>query len=283
MVRSGPAGRRSAARPGRRPPAHHHHARGLRPSTTPTWRRPPSRRGGQPPAAEAAGPKRARQPPDVARQAQEYLPDQPDHRHGQSARPAGRRPDVDGADGGGPEIDGDAWFDWPYEGPPSCVHGGVIAETFDEMLGAACIVAGHPGMTGTLTVRYRKPTPLRSACASRPAVRPRGPQGLRLGRYLPRRRPDRRGRGALHRGPTAPDPGHRRAEHRKRRPGHPGGHPGRGQPSGGGRGPAVGRARRRGDPGRLTPPGRPGRARAVAGVDQILSRPSQYGSRSLRL
>ena len=28
------------------------------------------------------------------------------------------------------------------------------------MLGAANIVAGNPGMTGTLTVRYRKPTPL---------------------------------------------------------------------------------------------------------------------------
>jgi acyl-coenzyme A thioesterase PaaI-like protein len=42
------------------------------------------------------------------------------------------------------------------------VHGGVIAETFDEMLGAANMVAGNPGMTGTLTVKYRKPTPLRT-------------------------------------------------------------------------------------------------------------------------
>jgi hypothetical protein len=42
------------------------------------------------------------------------------------------------------------------------VHGGVIAETFDEMLGAANMVAGNPGMTGSLTVRYRKPTPLRT-------------------------------------------------------------------------------------------------------------------------
>ena len=45
---------------------------------------------------------------------------------------------------------------------PTCVHGGVIAMVFDEMLGAANILAGNPGMTGTLTIRYRKPTPLRT-------------------------------------------------------------------------------------------------------------------------
>ena len=69
---------------------------------------------------------------------------------------------VEGVDGGYPEIRAEAWFDWAYEGPPTCVHGGVIAETFDEMLGAAIIVAGNPGMTGTLTVRYRRPTPMRT-------------------------------------------------------------------------------------------------------------------------
>jgi hypothetical protein len=42
------------------------------------------------------------------------------------------------------------------------VHGGVIAETFDEIMGAANMVAGNAGMTGTLTIRYRKPTPLRT-------------------------------------------------------------------------------------------------------------------------
>jgi len=51
-------------------------------------------------------------------------------------------------------------FGEPYEGPPTCVHGGVIAMVFDEMLGAANAVAGQPGMTGTLTIRYRRPTPL---------------------------------------------------------------------------------------------------------------------------
>jgi acyl-coenzyme A thioesterase PaaI-like protein len=48
----------------------------------------------------------------------------------------------------------------PYEGPPGFVHGGMIALVFDEVLGMANIAAGVPGMTGTLTVKYRKPTPL---------------------------------------------------------------------------------------------------------------------------
>jgi acyl-coenzyme A thioesterase PaaI-like protein len=58
------------------------------------------------------------------------------------------------------EIRGRVTFDYPFEGPPTCVHGGVIAELFDEVLGATNIIAGNPGMTGTLTVKYRKPTPL---------------------------------------------------------------------------------------------------------------------------
>jgi acyl-coenzyme A thioesterase PaaI-like protein len=47
-----------------------------------------------------------------------------------------------------------------YEGPPGYVHGGWIALTFDEVLGMTNIAAGHPGMTGRLTIRYLKPTPL---------------------------------------------------------------------------------------------------------------------------
>jgi hypothetical protein len=67
---------------------------------------------------------------------------------------------VDGVDGGMREMRGTVNFGYPYEGPPTCVHGGVIAEVFDEVLGATNIIAGNPGMTGTLTVKYRKPTPL---------------------------------------------------------------------------------------------------------------------------
>jgi hypothetical protein len=65
------------------------------------------------------------------------------------------------ADGGGnPVVRGEVTFGAAYEGPPTCVHGGVLAALFDEVLGAANLAAGHPGMTGTLTVRYRRPTPL---------------------------------------------------------------------------------------------------------------------------
>ncbi len=47
-----------------------------------------------------------------------------------------------------------------YEGPPGCVHGGFIAAAFDEVLGFTQSLTGRPGMTGLLSVRYRKPTPL---------------------------------------------------------------------------------------------------------------------------
>jgi hypothetical protein len=58
------------------------------------------------------------------------------------------------------EIRGRVTFDYPFEGPPTCVHGGVIAELFDELLGLSNILNGLGAMTGTLTVRYRRPTPL---------------------------------------------------------------------------------------------------------------------------
>lgn len=51
-------------------------------------------------------------------------------------------------------------FGAAYEGPPGCVHGGFVAAAFDEVLGMANSLGGEPGMTGTLTVRYRRPTPL---------------------------------------------------------------------------------------------------------------------------
>jgi acyl-coenzyme A thioesterase PaaI-like protein len=47
-----------------------------------------------------------------------------------------------------------------YEGPPSFVHGGVSAMILDELLGNAAAANGTPGMTATLELRYRRPTPL---------------------------------------------------------------------------------------------------------------------------
>jgi acyl-coenzyme A thioesterase PaaI-like protein len=51
-------------------------------------------------------------------------------------------------------------FGSAYEGPPGSVHGGFVAAAFDEVLGFVQSLSGNPGMTGTLTIRYRKPTPL---------------------------------------------------------------------------------------------------------------------------
>ena len=55
---------------------------------------------------------------------------------------------------------GIATFGSAYEGPPSSVHGGYVAAAFDEVLGFAQSTSGRGGMTGTLTVRCRRPTPL---------------------------------------------------------------------------------------------------------------------------
>ncbi|WP_116364347.1 PaaI family thioesterase [Parahaliea mediterranea] len=49
---------------------------------------------------------------------------------------------------------------YAYEGPPGFVHGGYVAAIFDQFLGMAQIAGGRPGMTGSLTVRYLRPTPL---------------------------------------------------------------------------------------------------------------------------
>ena len=63
-------------------------------------------------------------------------------------------------DGDGRTVHGRVVFGSAYEGPPGCVHGGYIAAAFDELLGFANSLSGTPGMTGTLTIRYRRPTPL---------------------------------------------------------------------------------------------------------------------------
>jgi hypothetical protein len=63
------------------------------------------------------------------------------------------------------------WFDgdracgtvncgWAYEGPPGHIHGGYVAAIFDQFMGMAQIIGKQPGMTGTLKVRYLRPSPL---------------------------------------------------------------------------------------------------------------------------
>ena len=60
--------------------------------------------------------------------------------------------------------EGRAWSDFTlgaaYEGPPGLVHGGVSALILDQVLGEAAGAGGKPGMTGTLTIRYRRGTRL---------------------------------------------------------------------------------------------------------------------------
>jgi acyl-coenzyme A thioesterase PaaI-like protein len=47
-----------------------------------------------------------------------------------------------------------------YEGPPGMVHGGVCALVLDHVLGATAHQPGRPAVTGTLTLRYLRGTPL---------------------------------------------------------------------------------------------------------------------------
>jgi hypothetical protein len=65
------------------------------------------------------------------------------------------------------------WFDgdrahgtvncgWAYEGPPGHIHGGYVAAIFDQFMGMAQMIGKQPGMTGTLKVRYLRPTPLKT-------------------------------------------------------------------------------------------------------------------------
>jgi acyl-coenzyme A thioesterase PaaI-like protein len=61
-------------------------------------------------------------------------------------------------------------FGSAYEGPPGCVHGGYVAAAFDEVLGYAETFSGAPGMTGTLEVVYRTPTPLHTEVVFRAKI-----------------------------------------------------------------------------------------------------------------
>lgn len=47
-----------------------------------------------------------------------------------------------------------------YEGPPGHVHGGVAALILDHVLGEAASPAISPRLTGTISIRYLRPTPL---------------------------------------------------------------------------------------------------------------------------
>lgn len=109
--------------------------------------------------SEAPQLKRPRRQPSVAYAPRDFFPTSPVIGRSNPVAPPAEVWTVEGENGVS-EIRGKVTFGYQYEGPPTCVHGGVIAELFDEMLGTSTIVSEHPGMTGTLTVRYRNPTPL---------------------------------------------------------------------------------------------------------------------------
>jgi len=60
--------------------------------------------------------------------------------------------------------DSRVWSDFvlgaAYEGPAGHVHGGICALVLDHVLGATAHLPGKPAYTGTLTLRYLRPTPL---------------------------------------------------------------------------------------------------------------------------
>jgi len=57
-----------------------------------------------------------------------------------------------------PRALGRAVFDVAYEGAPGCVHGAVLAATFDIILTAANAIEGSVGPTVRLSLRYLRPT-----------------------------------------------------------------------------------------------------------------------------
>lgn len=47
-----------------------------------------------------------------------------------------------------------------YQGPPACVHGGIVAALLDDALGRTRHLTGRNCVTGSLDISYKRPTPL---------------------------------------------------------------------------------------------------------------------------
>ena len=67
----------------------------------------------------------------------------------------------------GDETRGSVQCGWAFEGPPGHVHGGWVAGILDHFMGIAQMRSGQPGMTGSLDIRYHRPTPLNVALSLR--------------------------------------------------------------------------------------------------------------------
>ncbi len=68
-----------------------------------------------------------------------------------------------------------------YEGPPGHVHGGVAALILDHVLGEAASSSERPRLTGTITMRYRRITPLGDLRAVARIVRQDGVKSFAVG------------------------------------------------------------------------------------------------------
>lgn len=47
-----------------------------------------------------------------------------------------------------------------YQGPPACVHGGIVAALLDDALGRTRHLTGRNCVTGSLNISYKRPTPI---------------------------------------------------------------------------------------------------------------------------
>ena len=134
---------RAHERPGRRGASHH------RGDGRPAGGRGARHGGGDPVGCcggrlEAAAPdeKRTRNQPFAEGHPQDIFPTSPVIGFANPVAPPVEVWAVEG-ENGAREVRGRVTFGYAYEGPPTCVHGGVIAELFDELLGMSNILAGQ--------------------------------------------------------------------------------------------------------------------------------------------
>jgi acyl-coenzyme A thioesterase PaaI-like protein len=55
-----------------------------------------------------------------------------------------------------------AWFGSKTMGPPGHVHGGAMAATLDEAMGAVCWMNGHPVVAATITISFIEMLPIQT-------------------------------------------------------------------------------------------------------------------------
>lgn len=60
----------------------------------------------------------------------------------------------------GTQLHGHGSFPVRFVGAPQTVHGGIVAAALDELMGIANMLNDLGAFTGTLTIRYHRPTPI---------------------------------------------------------------------------------------------------------------------------